>query len=535
MKKYLFIALVLSTLLLSACGGGSSSSSSSAADSSEKMATSETKKAAAGEKSGDDTFTFAIDSDPLSLNPISANDRWGMTSVNMMFSPLARTEGDGTVKNELAETIEKADDGLSVTATLKDDLHWSDGEPITADDVVFTYETKIDKDNGASDSFWLGDESVKVEKIDDKTVKFVLPEVDVPLLNGVATDTYIIPKHVYEGKDFKEAEVDVEPVGSGPYKLVENKKGEYLKFEANDSYYGGAPKLKNTVLRIISNPDTAKVAIQNGEVDAGLVQPSDVAEMEKKDLQIQSYSENRVGYMGINCNSDKLKNEDLRKGIFYAINKPEMNKAAYLNEKYYVDAYSILPPSNAFYNDDVEKYEQNIEKAKELVKEADAEGTELNLGYMTGDNIQKLQVNFIKQALEEAGLKVNLSAVETAALVSEMQKPDTKKYDMYISGYIWGNDPDGYKSQFKSDGDFNIMHYENKDVDKLFEEGAKELDEDKRKEIYDDLQEEIADDAVFYPIVDNKKIVAANPKVTGFEEARFVPIYIMEDWSKLSK
>ncbi|MFU0784830.1 MAG: ABC transporter substrate-binding protein [Enterococcus gilvus] len=483
-----------------------------------------------------DSFSFAIDSDPLSLNPISANDRWGLTHVNLVFSPLARVMGDGTIKNELAEKILPAEDGLSVEVTLKSGLTWSDGQPLTAEDVIFTYETKIAKENGASDTLWIGEKAVKVEKIDEQKVKFTLPEVDAAMLDQVAADTYIIPKHVYENvEDMSKAQLDVPPVGSGPYKFVEYKKGEYLKYEANDSYYGGQPKEKNILLQIISNPDTAKVALQKGEVDAGLIQPADVKSMKKKDLNIYSYSENRVGYMGVNGNSKKLKDKKVRQAMFYALNKPKMNKATYLNKDYYANAYSILPPNNKFYDKKVMKYKYSTKKAKKMVKEADAEGTKLKLGYMTGDKIQRLQVNLIKESLEEVGFKVELSAVETAALVAEMQKPKTTKYDMYISGYIWGNDPDAYKSQFKSDGDFNIMHYKNPKVDELFTKGSSELDTAKRKDIYNELQETIMEDAVFYPIVDNKKILAVNDSVKELDEENFAPVYIMADWSKIAK
>lgn len=319
-------------------------------------------------------------------------------------------------------------------------------------------------------------------------MKFTLPEVDEAMLDQVTADTYIIPKHVYENiEDMIKAQLDVASVGSGPYKFVEYKKGEYLKYEANDSYYGGQPKEKNILLQIISNPDTAKVALQKGEVDAGLIQPADVKSMKKKELNIYSYSENRVGYMGVNGNSKKLKDKKVRQAMFYALNKPKMNKATYLNKDYYANAYSILPPNNKFYDKKVMKYKYSTKKAKKLVKEADAEGTKLKLWYMTGDKIQKLQVNLIKESLEEVGYKVELSTVETAALVAEMQKSKTTKYDMYISGYIWGNDPDTYKSQFKSDGDFNIMHYKNPKVDELFTKESSELDTAKRKDIYNEL------------------------------------------------
>ncbi|MGM0237557.1 hypothetical protein [Enterococcus sp. AZ103] len=109
MKKKIFTVLLTMILVLGGLGFGQAI------------------KVAEAKESADDTFTFSIDSDPVSLNPISANDRWGMTAVNLVFSPLARSESDGAIKNELANEIVKADDGLSVTVTLKENLVWSDG------------------------------------------------------------------------------------------------------------------------------------------------------------------------------------------------------------------------------------------------------------------------------------------------------------------------------------------------------------------------------------------------------------------------
>ncbi|HPJ00331.1 MAG TPA: ABC transporter substrate-binding protein, partial [Enterococcus sp.] len=84
-------------------------------------------------KADDSTFTYAISGDPSSTNPINTSDRWGLTVTNIIYSPLVIVEGDGTTKNALAESVEPAADGLSVTVHLKKDVKWSDGEPFTAD------------------------------------------------------------------------------------------------------------------------------------------------------------------------------------------------------------------------------------------------------------------------------------------------------------------------------------------------------------------------------------------------------------------
>ena len=151
----------------------------------------------------------------------------------MIYSPLIRIEGDGNQKFELAESLEPAADGLSLTVNLKDNITWSDGEAFTADDVVFTYEQKAKKENGGADSLWVNDQPIKAEKVDDQTVKFVLPSVSAAAINNIATETYILPEHIYKDEaDFSGSELKADPVGTGPYKLDNYKRGEYLQFSA---------------------------------------------------------------------------------------------------------------------------------------------------------------------------------------------------------------------------------------------------------------------------------------------------------------
>jgi len=105
---------------------------------------------------------------------------------------------------------------------------------------------------------------------------------------------------------------------------------------------------------------------------------------------------------------------------------------------------------------------------------------------------------------------------------------------MFLGGYIMGNDPDQYARLFKTGGGSNYFKLANDTVDQLFNDGAVELDTTKREAIYDDLQKEIADQAVIYPIVDNKKILAANKRIQGIDDAKLVPIYTFEDMAKLT-
>src|SRR6478736_2372693 len=475
------IALALAaTIGLAACAQGGADPESTSAD-----------------KTGE--FTYAIASDPSSLNPINVGDRWGLTATNIVYSPLARVEGDGTVVNELAESIEPADDGLSVTVTLKDGLTWSDGEPLTADDVVFTYTNKAVRENG-----------------------------------NAATETYIIPEHVYgDVTDFSVTELDPLAVGSGPYTLTEYERGQYLTFEANENYYGEAPKIPSLTLRIVSDPNTTKTALQTGEVDASFATPDAIAELEGAGLNVYPYAEGRVAYLGLNA--AKLTDPRVRQAIFFALSRDDINTAAFLSEDYYQNAYTILPPSNAFATEDVEKYEQDADKSAALLEEAGVSDLSFTLAYAGADPAQKTEATLIQQQLKDAGITVELAGVEPAAVFDEIEKGADSQYDAFLGGYIMGQDPDAYSALYRTGASANYFSYSNPATDALFDQGAAELDPDARKAIYADLQAQIADDAVIFPLADNLKILAVNPRIGGVEDAKLVPIYTLENFGLLTE
>ncbi|MBF0710646.1 MULTISPECIES: ABC transporter substrate-binding protein [unclassified Gemella] len=485
---------------------------------------------------GKDQFVYAIQSDPTDINPITTTNREGLTYVNMIFSPLVRIEADGSKKNELAKSMETSADGKTVTVKLRDDVKWSDGEKFTADDVVFTYKQRADKKNGRQNKMLVGDKLIEVKKIDDYTVEFILPSASAAAIENVATETYIIPEHVYKDvTDFSVKDLNIQPVGTGPYKLVENKRGEYIKFTANENYYGGQASIKDVVFRIIPNTDTAKVALQKGEIDATVVLPNDVADLDKETIASHEYTEGSVEYLGLNTKSEALKDPKVRQAIMYALNKEDLNKAVYLDNKFYETPNSFLPTDNPYKTDDVEKYATNVEKAKELLKEAGVSNLKLNLWYRGNDKAYTLQATLIQQQLQAVGITVELKGVESSALTAELLKKESTAYDMFLNMYIWGIDPDLYSVMYTSDSSRNYFRFNSTETDDLFKNAAVELDSAKRKEQYNELQKKIAKDAIVYPIVTKKRILAVNKNVENVDKAQLIPIYTFEDVSKLSK
>jgi len=479
-----------------------------------------------GAQNEDETFTYAVADDPgNTLNVFTADDRVSMMMAKLVATPLYSMNADGSLNYYIAESLEPSKDGLTYTCRLKPDIVWNDGKPVTADDVVFTYEEYIKQDN--SKVLTINDQPLQVTKIDDETVEFKLPAVSASIEENLCTPL-IVPKHIFEGKgDVTVSLNDEKIVGTGPYIFDEYKAGEYISFTKNPSYMNGEAKIDKVILRIIESDDTAKLALQNGEIDAWIGLPSKMNGLEK--FTVTPYSEGRVAYLRLNRVSDNMQDPEYRKGIFYALDREEILKAAYSSMDYASAGYSFLPNNNSYYTENVEKYEQDIEKSKGLT----ADGSKkLSLCYIGTDSAQDAQALVIQAQLKAVGVDVELNGVDQAAYMAAAYDNENKNYDMYLGGYIMTFDPDGFRDMF---GTGQMINYASEKVDSLFEQGKTELDPKKRVEIYDELQMEVSKEALFYPFGTDLRILVTNSEIKGIEEAGLVPIYTFEDMSKLSR
>lgn len=474
------------------------------------------------------TLTYAIGGDTgNTINPMTADDRWSLMTTHLTFSPLYYINPDGSVEYILAESMEASEDGLEYTMTLKDDLKWSDGEPLTVDDVIYTY----DQMNETSENMYIAGEPIKVEKVDDKTVKFILPSVSASAFESFVGENGVLPKHFYEDREgFDVNMLEEELVGSGPYKLEEYETGQYLKFVKNPHYANEEAKIDTIILRIIESSDTAHLAMQNGEIDAWIALPDMLdAYEDNEEFNINNYSEGRVAYLKLNRMTDAMKDRDYRAGILYALDREEIMLAGYSDESFFDLSYSFLPPYNEYYTEDVEKYEQDLEKAKELTKDG---ATELKMAYIEEDAVQSNQALTIQAQLKEIGINLELVGMNQAAYMGAAYDNENAEYDILLGGYVMGVDPDSFSLLFVTNK-MNMINFDSEDVDRLFEEGNAVLDKEERQAIYAELQKVISEEAIFYPFGSNKRSLVTNARVKGLEEAIFAPIYTFADWSKL--
>ncbi len=488
-----------------------------------------------GASAGGSTFTYAISGDPgANVNVITTGDRFGLMTIKMVYSPLCMYNADG-INWFLAESVDTSDDNMTYTFHLRDDVVWSDGEPFNADDVVFTYEAMEDPNNaGWAYSQLVYDQgATKIEKIDDYTVAFTLPFASAGSLEMLC-NIFIMPEHLYKDvTDFENNDINTKPVGTGPYVMAEYSPGSHVKFEANDTYFLGRPDIDTFVFQIVENSNTAMMAIQSGEIDAWVATPAEVAQMdlEGNNLTTYAYSEGRVAYMAINVK--QIPDEKVRKAIFYALNTKDINDAVYLSEDNYLTPTSFLPPISQFYTENVETYETDVDKAKELLKEAGAEGLKVTLTYSGSDSAQTTQATLIQQQLAQAGITCELNGMDSTAMFAQLDEPDND-IQMFLNGYIMGIDPDTFYPLFAVDGVYNRSRHEYAELDELFKRGRETMDGDERFAIYEELQQVLQEKAFFYPLASNNHLLVVNKRVGGVDEAGLVPVYTFEDTSKLT-
>jgi len=234
--------------------------------------------------------------------------------------------------------------------------------------------------------------------------------------------------------------------------------------------------------------------------------------------------------MRVNPGAESMKDKNYREGILRAVNREEIMTAAYTDPSFYELGYSFLPYTNAYYTEDVEKWEQDVEKAKELTAGG---ATELKICYVGEDAVQTNMALTIQAELKAIGINLELCGLNQAAYMAAAYDITNTEYDMYLGGYVMGIDPDMYSSLFMT-SKRNMMFYDSDKIDQLFIDGNATLDEAERKAIYNEVQKAISEEAIFYPFGTNLRTIVTNARVGGLDDAKFAAIYTFGNYAKLT-
>lgn len=528
-RRNIWIAAILTLVILtmSACG--------SAANETQDKGSQSTDAGAEGTPKNGGGLVIAVQEDPKVLNPIYAGDRVTLTIDQSLYAPFFNMEGDKK-KFVLAESLTPSADNLTYTLKLRSGLTWHDGQPITADDVIFTMNSILDEKQHSffRGSFVYNGKPLTMKKVDDLTVEFVLPQVSAAF-EGMLVQIFPIPKHIFDGEaDIEKSTKNAAPVGSGPFKFKEYRPGEYVTLERFDKYFAGAPKLDSVTYRVAKDSNAANLALQNGEIQMRMVDTQDYKTLDSTGkFNMLTYLEGRLSYMVFNLNIDVLQKKEVRQAIAYALDKNEMITAGYTSPEFAEPAASILTPDTLYQTNDTEKYDYNIDKAKELLKQAGVSNLKLRLAYLNSNKAQTSMALYAQQKLKDVGIEIELMPLDGAAFGNKSLDMKNKDYDLSFGGYIMGFEPDAYRTLFMSNEAYNYSHYKNADFDKLWDQAAIETDTAKRGELYKQIQQTVANEMTVYPIAYTKAVVALDKQYGGVEEAVTKPVVMLEDLSKL--
>lgn len=460
-------------------------------------------------------LTEGIVGTPRFINPLLAISDADRDMATLIYSGLMRPDNEGGLVLDLAEKYEISEDGLEYTFILKPNLEWHDGEPLTSDDIIFTVQQAKDPLlKSPKRASW---EGVEVQKIDDRTVKFILQKPYTPFLEN--TSLGILPEHLWQDASSELmtfSDLNIYPVGSGPFKIDNADKDSsgiiktyYLK--ANKKFSMGEPYIKKLNLNFYPSEEKLLEAYKKGGIDSvSAITPQIIDEIKQEDSSLKTFFLPRV--FGVFFNQNNIKAftyEEVRKALDLATNKKKVVEEVLKGYGTPID-YPIPPGVLGGKNPDSEET-FSIEKAKELLEKNDwkinketgilektvkKEIIPLQFSISTSNAPElKQAAEILKSSWEMIGAKVDIKIFEIGDLNQNVIRP--RKYDAIFFGEIVGRDPDPFvfwHSSQRNDPGLNIALYANNTVDKLLESARTISDQQKREGIYEKFQEEMRKD-----------------------------------------
>lgn len=507
-KKLVMLLTLLIVVLLAACSGNDNGGTGGGGDAGVDT-----------EEASSNLIRVGLDVDPGTMDPRLSNDTSASRVAEIVFDGLVELDEELTPQPALAESWENPDDTTYVFH-LRDDVTFHDGEPFTADDVKYTYDSILDESyNAPYRSLYTPIESVNV--IDEHTVEIITSEPYAPLFSYL--NIGIVPEHLGDEEGFAN-----NPVGTGSYEMVDWRRGSEIHFEANADYFRGAPATDEVIYYIIPDNTTRVSALEAGDIDLlqSPVSPQDIDRIVADDrFTVDQGTGLGHTYLNFNFDDSIIQEEEVRIAISHAVNKESIANDIYegMDEP---GASPILPSSWAF-SEDVTGYEYNPELAMSILEEAgwvdedgdgirerDGEQLTIVLKTHTEDPNRMQAAEYLQFELQAIGVNVSVETQEWPSFQESMQTGD---FQIALLGWLNLVDPDrAMYNQFHSAGGSNYGNYDNPEVDELLELGRSTIDQDERADIYAEAAKTVIDEVSYNVVLYQGHIVMHRNELEGF-------------------
>lgn len=406
------------------------------------------------------------------LNPLFASTQSEIAATKLIYSGLLRYDEQGELQGDLAHSMNIEERGKKYTLSLRSDIYWHDGKPVSADDVVFTVKTLQDPKVGAvTFQSWRG---IEVVKKSDKVVEFTLPNAYAPFASQLTTA--LIPQHILASVDptsLQENEFNRDPVGAGPYKMIDlksldpNGQKSLLQLQANESYWGGEPNIARLSLATYENENKLVSAFKTHEINAANdITTKTMKEMTPQDTDDQAHNVpiNSGVYALFKTNSPLLQTKEVRQALVVATDTAKISQELLGKPLYGPLTHAFLPESTKLSQEGYDikvannLLESNGWKKVGLFREKGGVKLELRVVSVDTDDYRKV-IDLLKKQWEEVGVRVIPQYVDPEQIQQSILKP--REFDVLVYELEFGGDPDVYAYWHSSQANENGANFSN--------------------------------------------------------------------------
>ena len=478
------------------------------------------------------TLIDASTAEPTGLIAMTAGEAAASAIAGNIFNSLLKYDKNLDLTGELAQSWEVSNDQKTITFHLKSNLKWADNQPLSSDDVLFTWQKVTDANTRtpyASDYTLV----TKAEALDPSTFRVTYSAPYAPALSTWAS-LHILPKHLLKSEDINTTAFRRNPVGSHYYQLANWKNNQHLTLTRNPLATQGQAKINTLITRIIPDKATQFLELSADNIDMMGLNPSQFARVLPSRPELNEnvglYKElgNSYTYLGFNLKRKPFDDVRVRQAINYAIDKQEVIDGVLLGLGEPVA--SPYKPGTRWSNPALKPYPYDPVKAKALLKAAgfvdtngdgilEKDGKPFSVEILTNQNKEReMSAVLIQRRLKEVGIQVSIRSLEWASFLGRFVEP--REFDVVMLGWSLGLDPDQYNiwhSSQQGPKQFNFIGYSNPKVDQLLEEGRLELDLDKRQKIYHEFAEILLEDSPIVYLSAGYGLTAVHKRVKGID------------------
>jgi len=474
--------------------------------------------------------------DATNLIPMIASDASSHDIAGQLYLPLLKYDKNLNLVGQLTESWQISEDKLSIIFKLKPNLKWSDGKPLTSDDLVFTLQLiQDDKTQSPYKSDYM--KVVSAKAIDQRTFEVRYKEIFSPALATWAS-LAILPKHVFKGVNIMDTDLSRHPKASvGPYFLKDWQTQQSITMTANPNYFAGDVWIDERITRIIPDPATQFLELSAGKIDMANLTSTQYTRLFDNNQRLKheynryKYLGFSYTYLGFNLTRKPFDDVRVRQALAYAIDRQELVDGVLLG----LGEVLATPykPGTRWVNQSIKPRPFSLQQAQTLLTEAgwtkkegqdyvSKNGKPLSFSILTNNGNKKRAdtATIIQQRLKSIGIQVNIRLVEWSAFIENFI--NKRDFDAVILGWSLSPDPDQFNiwhSSQTGERQFNFLSYSNPKVDEALEQARLTFDLDKQKQWYDMMQQEIHNDVPVVFLYAGYSLPAIHKRIQGIEVA----------------